>query len=142
MAMKQSHDFDTLRGVYAVFSCIGFELSYDKEKLYTTGAYHGATEAWDAFRKNPSQVFADIERRGNDWHLDIITNAYGSGRYSCWYANRFQSMEQAYRAMLWLASEDWKVLRTKPAESNTGRRLTDNETKELELFILCEGALA
>jgi hypothetical protein len=125
---------DKLNGVFASFSCVVFELNYAKTDLISCVAVHGASEGWDYMRKNPGQVYVDIERRGDDWHVDVITRAYGAGRYDCWFSSRFASLEQARLAAMWLAMEDWKVLRDKTPERNTARRLTEGEQAQLESF--------
>jgi hypothetical protein len=146
-AKAASHESsaEELAPVFSVFSCIGFRRAFIGRRgekterwpmgtpiheLYETGAYRGATEAWDAFRREPREVFADIERRGSDWHLDVITNA----GHDAWYSARYPSLETAYRALQWLSRDDWQALRSKSPERNTARRLTDAESAELAAY--------
>lgn len=128
-----------LEGVFALFSCIVFELNYAKTDLVTCAAVHGAGEGWDYMRKNPGQVYVDIERRGPslvggepDWHVDVITRAYGAGRYHCWFSARYASLEHALLAAQWLSQHDWKVLRDAPSALNGARRLDAEARAQLE----------
>lgn len=133
--MLQHDRIERMVPVFELFSCVGFELDYGRTKLRTTGAFHGATEAWDYARRDPHQVYADIERRGDIWHVDVITNAYGSGRYDCWFASVYPSLVQAYRALQWLSRYDWKVLRAAPARPNSGRSLTEQQNADMHSYV-------
>lgn len=142
-------DITKLRGVFAVFSCIGFRLAFigkrgapterypmgePIDELYTTGAYHGAPEAWDDFGRAPNTVFGDIERRGEQWHVDVITHAYRGGRYDCLFASVYFSLDAAYRALTWLSTDNWKVLKEAPRAPNGSSKLSDIQATELALY--------
>lgn len=120
-------------------NAVQFVRGYNEDKLYINMASNDVTELWDYAKRRPDQVYADIEHRagyddGADFLVDVITNAYGAGRYTCWFPGRFRSYEEAKRALECLVRDDWKMLREAPRKVNGGAQLSEAQYAEVLAF--------
>lgn len=119
---------------------VQFVRAYADDRLFINMASNDVTELWDYAKWRSDQVYGDIEHRtmgdGADYLVDVITAAYGAGRYDCWFSGRFRSYEEAKRALDWLVRDDWKVLRDAPKKVNSGAELTFEQSAELMEFAI------